>query len=111
ESSGRGRICLPKPSGRSSNWSIGPPPLRPQSSTPRKGSQFTQNSFPDCKSEITPEIAEGMCPQCRELRETVENWHLLAPTARKRILTAVVRPALDEAGPIVAHRGLGSRWD
>ena len=69
------------------------------------------NCYPDCKSEITPEIAEGMCPQWRELRELVENWHLLAPTARKRILTAVVRPALDEAGQIVAHRGLGLRWD
>ena len=50
------------------------------------------NCYPDCKSEITPEIVEGMCPQCRELPELVENWHLLAPTARKRILTAVVGP-------------------
>ena len=46
-----------------------------------------------------------MCPQCLELRETVENWHLLAPVARKRILTAVVRPTLDAEGRIAPSRG------
>jgi hypothetical protein len=58
------------------------------------------NCFPDCTSDITPDIAIGMFPQCRELREIVENWHLLAPVVRNRIHTAVRRPTVDTAGLI-----------
>lgn len=84
----------------------GRPRLRGNPWTRKRDGHGSQTASPTAIPRLPPEVAAGMCPHCRELKEIVENWHRMAPTARKRILTAVIRPTLDGDGRFVPRSGV-----